>query len=83
MDKIDDLRTELKAMEKIAKILHELPSPEALLRVADWIQEVARPERWSKAKASATRTETTDVTGQIPSPEKSNEDAVKVADPAT
>ena len=48
MDKIDDLKAELKAMERIAKILHDLPSADSVVRVATWIQEVTRTDTWTK-----------------------------------
>ena len=44
MDKFDDLRAELKAMERIAKILHDLPSADSVVRVAEWIEKVTRTD---------------------------------------
>jgi len=44
MDKMDDLKVELKAMERIAKIMHELPSSDSLIRVLEWMKQVARTD---------------------------------------
>lgn len=41
---MDSLKAELKAMEKIAKILHDLPSTDSVVRVSEWLREVVRTE---------------------------------------
>lgn len=53
MDKIESLRAELKAMERIAKILHELPNADAVIRVAEWVQEVTQTERYPEKTESS------------------------------
>lgn len=52
MERMDDLRSELKAMEKIAKILHELPSPDSLIRVSNWLQKVTLPDTFEEPRVS-------------------------------
>jgi hypothetical protein len=44
MDKLDDLKAELKAMERLAKLLHELPTEDSVVRVAAWLNEVMRTD---------------------------------------
>jgi hypothetical protein len=54
MDKMDDLKVELKAMERIAKILHDLPNSESVIRVAAWIQEVTQTEHFEAKEEAPT-----------------------------
>ena len=54
MDKIDDLKVELKAMERIAKVLHDLPNTDSVIRVSTWIQEVVQTEHFPSKEDAPT-----------------------------
>jgi hypothetical protein len=62
MDKIDDLRVELKSMEKISKILHDLPNEASLARVSIWLSDVLRSST-SNYVQIATTEETASIEG--------------------
>jgi hypothetical protein len=56
MDKLDDLKAELKAMERLAKLLHELPTEDSVVRVAAWLNEVMRTDMFKPSDAGAVAT---------------------------
>lgn len=62
MDKLDDLKAELKAMERLAKLLHELPTEDSVVRVAAWLNEVMRTDMF---KPSAPQNATATIEGLL------------------
>ncbi len=48
MQKLELLKLELRAMEKIAKIMSELPDNGSVYRISNWVSEVATSSDYQK-----------------------------------